>query len=157
MRVQGFTLLEVLLSLGMWSVLVIVASTQVFGGGASYTLLFWTERVADYAREAQARTMTGGGDDVFGLHIDETNDEVTLFKGASWGARDLTWDEQVLTFPDALELTSSVGDGGDIVFTNVVGDIGADQDVFVTNIDGENRSLEIRSMGGIVVSTPIIN
>ena len=155
MRAQGFTLLEVLLSFVMWSLLITIVGTQVFGGGDSYPLIFWTERTADLAREAQSRTMTGSGDDIYGLHIDETNDEVTLFKGARWGARDLTWDETVLELPDTLELTSSVGDGGDIVFSDILGAIGSDQDVYVTGPTGISRHIDILAMGGILVSTSI--
>lgn len=133
---RGFTLVELLLVLGLITVLSLGAVTLQRSVAAGRAVRAAGETLVVALREAQARAAAMAGDDGWSVRI--ANDSVTVYRGASFAARDSA-DDRVSAF--AIPVVTA--GPGDVVFAKGGGAEAAslsfrfDQDVWYVRINGE--------------------
>jgi prepilin-type N-terminal cleavage/methylation domain-containing protein len=88
---SGFTLIEMLLSVVIISLLVSVSLPIYVSFQTRNDLEITAESIVSMLRRAQTYARSGNGDSQWGVEIQSSN--ATLFKGASFGTRDTSYDE----------------------------------------------------------------
>lgn len=111
---DGFTLLEILLVLGLIAILLIVTVPLSLDFYKRQQLEVQTQSIIQTLRRTQSKSMAVESDSAFGLYI--TNQNYILFKGDSYATRDSQYDE-VFELPEIID----VGGLNEIVFTKLDG------------------------------------
>lgn len=88
---KGFTLLEILLVIGIISILLILVVPISLGFYKNQEIETQTQFLIQTLRRAQLEAMSGELDSSFGVSISSQN--YTLFKGNSYMSRDARYDE----------------------------------------------------------------
>ena len=147
-RQQGFTLVEVTITLAIFSILVVIGvalMTNTLGRNQVGNVM--TDTVSTL-RRAQWQSMNGHEDDVWGVHFE--TDSMTLFRGStySFGAS----DNVVTDLPNDIEYSSISlnGGGDDVLFDDSFGSTTAFGTLTIedTNSD-ESRSVTVNAVGMI--------
>lgn len=102
----GFTLVEVLLVLGIIGVLAGLTIPLVASLPATTNLQTAAESLASQLRRAQARAVAGWNGHAWGVAF--FADRATVFAGSSFSARDPLEDEETI-LPATVSLTSALG------------------------------------------------
>lgn len=112
-KYNGFTLVEVVLVLGIFAILSTVSFSTYTQFRGRENLETATMSVVEALRHAQANAQSGKGDSVWGVFVGST---ITLFKGASFSGRDTSYDQ-------VIGLSSGVSASGlsEITFAKVTG------------------------------------
>ncbi len=105
----GFTLLEILLVIGIISILLVFIAPLSLDFYKSQQLETQAQSVIQTLRRAQSKAMAVELDSSFGVYITDQN--YTLFKGNSYITRDVQYDE-IFDFPEII----NVGGLNEIVF-----------------------------------------
>lgn len=139
---RGFTLIEALLSLALIALLSGIAIPAYLRLQTRNDLDVATEGVALSLRRAMALSLSMDGDTDWGVRI--ATGDVTLFKGASYAARDSAYDE-VTSMP------SSISPSGlnEVVYRKFTGMPQTTGTVTLTSGNGEVQSLSINAYGTI--------
>lgn len=137
---QGFTLLEVLLSLAGITIIFgisipIYQSFQV-KNDLDITANTWVQTL----RRAQVLSEAVDGDSTWGVKIQPAG--LILFKGASYGARDTTFDE-IFTVPTSISASGTT----EIVFAKFTGNPLATGTTTLTASTAETRTININAKG----------
>ena len=139
---RGFTLIEVLLSVVLIAFITgvsvpIYRSYLVKNNLDTATMIF-----VQSLRRAQGLSQAGEGDTTWGVNI-ETG-LITVFKGASYAARDTTYDE---TFT----IADSIGISGvqEIVFSKMYGEPQTTGSVTLSSDMGHSKTITINGKGFI--------
>lgn len=142
-RAKGFTLLEILLTV---TIIGIIA-------GISLPLMqsFQNKNDSDIAanilaeswRRAQLLSQAVDGDASWGVKVQSGS--ITLFKGASYVARDAAWDED-------FQISSSLLIGGtilngEVVFTKFTGLPGVTGTIIFTTLNNETKTVTLNAKG----------
>jgi prepilin-type N-terminal cleavage/methylation domain-containing protein len=114
MNPRGFTLVELLVVMTIVAVLAVLAVRVLGNLVPDSQLALETESVVTMLRSAQAKTLSGEADDVWGVYL--TSSDATVFLGASYAGRDSAYD-QLLVFSD----TVSASGLAEIVFEERTG------------------------------------
>lgn len=138
---KGFTLVEVLLVLSI--IILLITLTIPLG------IRFYSTRQLDVSengivqtlRRAQIKAMSMERDSAFGVYI--TSEEYVLFKGDSYIARDISYDE-IFDLPDNLSITGL----SEIVFSKLKG-TPSDTGTITLFLDNRTESININEMGMI--------
>lgn len=138
----GFTLLEILLVIGIISILLVFIVPVSLDFYKSQQLEVQTQSVIQTLRRAQSKAIAIELDSSFGIHFGVSN--YTLFKGGSYfeSGRDLQYDE-IFDLPELINLTGLP----EVVFSkfegkpNVTGNIilSSDSDIKTININQVGR------------------
>ena len=136
----GFTLLEMLLSVGLIAV--------ILGIGVPVYQSFQNRNDLDIAhnlithslRRAEAKSRAVDDDTSWGVYV--TSGSVTIFKGASYLSRDTAFDE-------ILDVSSSISFTGfsEIVFTKFTGAPSTTGTITMTSKNNEIRNITINAKG----------
>lgn len=113
-KLGGFTLLEILLALGIFSILLAMIVPVSLDFYKNQELETQTQSIIQTLRRTQSKAMASESDSAFGFYI--ANQNYTLFKGNSYATRDTQYDE-VFELPEII----SVGGLNEIVFTKLDG------------------------------------
>lgn len=141
---RGFTLIELSL---------VVAIVVLIGGiSAPVYQNFQVRNNIDLAvedavhalRRAQILSQSGEGDSTWGVYISTGN--ITIFKGASFAARDVSFDE-VFEFPPNMTTSGT----SELVYSKMYGDpqSALPATITFTSINGDSRDVFINSEGMI--------
>lgn len=90
---KGFTLTEILIVIGLISLLIVVTIPVGMGFYREQLLESSTEILSVNLKKAQARALQEKGDSSWGVRIEDN--EYILFKGNDYDNRDNDWDEKV--------------------------------------------------------------
>lgn len=138
----GFTILEVLLSVAIVAILIglsipVVQTLQVTGDLDAATI-----SVIDNLRRAQNLSQSVEGDSQWGIQIQTGS--VTLFKGATYGGRDSTYDE-------ITSLANVITPSGDseIVFSKMTGTMSASKSISLQSLNSITKTITINEKGNI--------
>ena len=106
---KGFTLIELLVVIVIIAVITVIGISTFSSAVPKNQIEVEADRVVEMVRRAQSRTISGDQNGVWGVHLTANN--ITLFQGASYAARDTAFDE-------AFAFSNSVTASGltDIVF-----------------------------------------
>ncbi|MFC1622917.1 Tfp pilus assembly protein FimT/FimU [Patescibacteria group bacterium] len=137
---KGFTFLEVILTIAVIAVLVGMSAPIFYSFQAKNELDTATNIVAHSLRRAQVLSQSVDGDISWGMDI--RSGSITVFKGASYAARDADYDE---VFDVSTSITPS--GVGEIVFSKFYGEPGITGTITLTANTGNTRSLSVNSKG----------
>ena len=142
MRSGGFTLLELLLSIGVIGILTAL-SVPVWSRmiGPNDLIVAASETMASIDR-AEVLSQAVTGDSTWGVKIQSGS--VTLFQGATYATRSTGFDE-TYTLPSTITASGV----GEIVFAKVTGLPGTTGTITLTGLNGEARSLTINAKGTV--------
>ena len=140
---KAFTLIEILLVVIILAVLTGLAVPISINFYKTQQLDVNVKGVVQSLRRAQLKAMSIESDSIFGVYL--TNDSYTLFKGSSFDARDISYDEvfdlpQVITVSGIQEIAFSKFEGMPI--GGLTGDI-------ILNSNGDSRIININEIGRV--------
>lgn len=115
---RGFVLVELIIVIGIFTILVVVAIISAFSFRANIELMDTANEVIEELRLAQSKTTASEDASAYGIHLE--SDRITLFKGSDFSSRNSAFDE-VYIFPQRVEISSWDVGGDDIVFERISG------------------------------------
>lgn len=140
---KAFTLIEILL--------VVIILAVLAGSAIPVSINFYKTQqldtnvkgVVQTLRRAQLKAMSIESDSIFGVYL--TDDNYVLFKGNSFVARDISYDEvfdlpQIITVSGIQEIAFSKFEG--VPTGGLTGDV-------ILNSDGDSRTININEIGRI--------
>jgi len=99
---KGFTLIEVLLSVTLIAILAAFTTPVYLSFFLSNDVALVTSDLASSLRRAQLLSRSGASDSPWGVAIQ--NQQIILFQGTTYAARDTTFDE-ITTFGSIIDVT----------------------------------------------------
>lgn len=138
---KGFTLLEILLVIGIISILLVFIVPVSLDFYKSQQLETQTQSVIQTLRRAQSKAMSVELDSSFGVYIGVSN--YTLFKGNSYLSRDAQYDE-IFDLPELINLTGL----SEVVFSKFEGKPNVIGNVILTS-NSDTRTININQVGRI--------
>ncbi|KRT67513.1 MAG: hypothetical protein XU08_C0002G0058 [candidate division WWE3 bacterium CSP1-7] len=140
MKRGGFSLLEVLLSVTLIGVIGAFGAPLYLRLQVKNDLDLAAVSVAQSWRRAQVLTQVVEGDSVWGVRVQSGG--ITLFKGASYAARDSSYDE-VFAMPTAISPSGLL----ETTFSKVFGRAQTTGTMTLTSLNGEAHALTINAYG----------
>lgn len=137
---NGFTLLELLLSVGLMSLLAGIAAPMYLSLQAENEVAITAATLSDLLRRGQIRAQAVDGDSDWGVEM--VSSTVTIFKGSNFAARDQNFDENY-----KLAATINFSGTKEVVFTKFSGWTSASGTVLITHQDGRKKNVSISEAG----------
>lgn len=139
---SGFTLLETLLSIAIIGLIGGIGMPVYQSFQVRNDLDIVTTTVVQSIRRAQLLSQASDGDTNYGVRVETGT--ITLFKGASYGARDTTYDE-------VFDLPASITPSGvdEIVYEKFTGLPQTIGSIIFTSNTNETRTITINSKGTV--------
>jgi len=137
--ISGFSLVEIIIAIGIFSLLLGVSSAFYNRFGSASQLEIATNTVVESLRSAQAKTMMVNSDTRWGVKIALA--QVVIFKGSSYTTRDQSVDQ-------IFSVSGSVIPSGlsEIIFTPVMGNPTAIGTITLSNTAG-TKNISINEKG----------
>ncbi len=137
---KGFVLIEVLLTIFFVSLLILIGTGiyQSFQNRNSLDLA--QDTIVQSLRRAHLLSQAVANDSSWGVHIQNNN--VVIFKGLSYAARDQTYDE-VYTISKNITVSGL----NEIVFVKFTGIPLTSGSITLTNTNNQSKSIVINSLG----------
>jgi len=129
---KGFTLIELLVVLAILTAMAGLSIPFFQSFQTSSDLYTNTNSIMQTLRRAQQLAIIGKHADDWGVYFDSTNDQLTLFKGNSYSARDIEYDIQT-EYGSAFSVTTDFGN--EIYFTIYSGVPSIQGTVTVTSVN----------------------
>jgi prepilin-type N-terminal cleavage/methylation domain-containing protein len=139
-REHGFTLIEMLLSVGIIALLAGMSLPLYQSFDTRNELDISTQSLASALRRAQVYARGANDDSQWGVHIQSGT--ITLFKGAVWASRDVAYDEVTSVSP-----STAVSGLGEVLFAKLSGAPNTTGSVTLTNVNDEIRTVTINAKG----------
>jgi prepilin-type N-terminal cleavage/methylation domain-containing protein len=140
MNERGFTLIEMLLSVGIIALLAGLTTPVYQSFNNRNELDITAQSLASALRRAQVYARSVHGDSQWGVEIQ--SGAITLFKGSVFASRDTTYDEvSVISSSTAVTGTS------EILFAKLSGAPASTGSVTLTDINNEVRTVTINAKG----------
>jgi len=136
---RGVTFIELILVVAM--LLIMVTAYGAVGSNFLARNRFQnsTNEVLSFIRTAQINAMSGKSDSRWGVKV--TANQIVLFKGDSYSARDTVFDE-AFAIPPGVTVTSS-----EVVFDKLTGNPSSTLSIVVTAASGEAATVSINEIG----------
>lgn len=138
---QGLTLVEILLVVMILAILVTLSLPITLDFYRSQQLDSCIQEIVQTLRRAQLKAMSIENDSSFGVYL--TNVNYTLFKGSSFGNRDIEFDEVF-----DLSRTITVGGVQEVVFSKFEGLPSVTGDIILSN-NRSSQTITINKIGRI--------
>lgn len=137
----GFTLVEILLVMGMLTFLATIIVPTTLDFYKSQQLDTHTRQIIQALRIAQLSAMSVEEDSSFGVYL--TNDNYTLFRGSSYVTRETQYDE-VFDLPQIVNISGL----SEAVFSKLDGLPSATGQIILTN-NIKTNTIDINEMGRV--------
>lgn len=161
---NGFTLIELMVSMGIFAIIVSGSYISYLNFQRSHSLDNYTTQIIGLIYQAQNQAMsrmcvkscdiaTTGAN--FGIHFDATNRQIILYTGIVYNPND---DYNIaINLPSNINLISNLPAGDNIVFEKISGEIrDFDDDLhnfsLQENSSGQTKNLDINRLGVIDVN-----
>ena len=118
---SGFSLLEVLLSITILTMLLGVSIPYFYDSFLREGQQVMSTSLVHYLQSARQRATLRAGD-YWGVHFDSTAHEFILFNGKDFQGRNSEFDE-VYNYNSQININSSMGSSGDVVFEPGTGNL----------------------------------
>ena len=140
-KAKGFTLVELLMVLGILALLIVVSLPLTVNFYKTRQLDVHEQGIVQALRRAQLKAMSIERNSAFGVYL--TSTQYVLFKGSSYAARDTSYDE-------VFDLSGNLSVSGlsEIVFSKLNGTT-TDTGTITLSIDDKTESININEMGRI--------
>ena len=139
---RGFTLIELVMSVALISIIAGIGIPVFRDMQVRNDLSLAENAMASTLRRAQVLSMSPEGDTSWGANAQ--SGEVILFKGASFAARDTSYDEIFAISP-----TIVVSGTTEFVFAKFTGLPGTTGTLTLTSSDGDARNVSVNEKGSI--------
>ena len=144
---NGFSLIEILVVIAIISILASISTVALRSFYTSATLRSGTSEVFGALTNARSSTISAENDSVYGVHISSTT--VTRFEGATYTFGNL--GNLVYTFEGSIAATSSIiENGGDIIFSKLIGTPSATGTIYIYNKNGSGTSTILIYDSGLI-------
>lgn len=148
----GFTLLEVIVAVAILGILSAVVVTNFLFFKRDTNLNNDTQEVAGFLRLAQNKTLASENNSQYGVYFDSVGNKYILYKGASYVARDTSYD-QIRSLSGEIEFSSiSLGGANEVVFNKLTGSAGQSGSVSLRVKTNTSQTKAVYISGGGVVS-----
>ena len=137
---NGFTLLELLLSVGLIGLLAGIAAPMYLSLQAENEVTISATTIGDVLRRGQIRAQAVDGDSAWGVEL--VSSTLTIFKGNNFAARDQNFDEIY-----NLSATINLSGLNEVVFNKFSGWSSASGTVVITHQDGRIKNVSINELG----------
>lgn len=118
-RFAGFTLLEMLLAIGIVTIIAALSMASLANFNRDKALAIEAEKVLSLVAKARSLTLAAKDDSVYGVHFEAQ--KAVLFKGGSYNANDSTNQIQPLNGEVNIATVALIGGGADVVFRKLSG------------------------------------
>lgn len=139
---RGFTLIEILLVIGIFGVLISFILPLSLTFYKSQQLEVQAQSIVQILRSAQLKSMATESDSSFGVYF--TSGSYTLFKGNSYLTRDENYDE-IFDLPKIVNVSGTL----EIVFLKLEGTPKVQPAYIILNTDSDTRKIDINEVGRI--------
>lgn len=144
---RGFSLMEILVVMGLMAILATVAMRSLSGFRNEDSLVSASDIVRQTVEEARSLTLSSKNDQQHGVHFEST--QVVLFEGTTYSSSDP--DNVVRPLPSSVTITDIdlSGGGDDVVFKKLSGetDEPGTIEVTVTSISSAQATTTIYKTG----------
>ena len=137
---NGFTLLELLLSIGLMAALAGIAAPMYMSLQAENEVAIAAATTGDLLRRGQIRAQAVDGDSDWGVEM--VSSTVTIFKGNNFGSRDQSFDENY-----NLAATLNFSGLNEVVFNKFSGWTTASGTIVITHQDGRIKNVTVSELG----------
>jgi prepilin-type N-terminal cleavage/methylation domain-containing protein len=137
---QGFTLIEMLLSVGLISVIVGISLPIYASFQTRNDLEITTQTIASMFRRAQTYARGTSGDSQWGVAVQTGS--ATLFKGATFASRDATYDETTSISP-----ATNISGLGEVIFAKLTAAPSTTGSITLTSNTNDTRTITINGKG----------
>ena len=117
---KGFTLVEVLIVLGILAILSVIIFSTFIEFRKNQALVMDTDTVVEVLRQARNQTLLSKASSVYGVHF--TSSKITLFTGENYVENTATNQDFTLNSTDTILTISIVPAGVDVVFNRLTGE-----------------------------------
>ena len=144
---EGFSIVELLVVVGMISILVVLISPKMVNFYNTYQMDALSQDLVQTIRLADMRAMQSEGSSQYSVHlVSGAGGSFTLYRGTNFSSRDTNYDE-VHTLPSSLQLNYS-GTGPDINFTKLEGITANTGSITLTWPDGnQTKTVTVNGFG----------
>ncbi len=147
---KGFTILELLIVLGIMALLVGVIFSAFINVRKGNALQNDTDVIVETLRQARSQTLSSQNQMQYGVHLAST--QITLFTGASYSAGNATNQNIPLNASDTVLTITLVGGGSDVVFARLSGETTQSGTVVLSSSStGKTKTITIYKTGIIEV------
>lgn len=137
---RGYTIIEILLVLSLIAAIAGIGVPIYQRFQITTNLDIASNTLSQYLKKSQALSQSSDGDSTWGVHINDSI--ITLFKGASYGLRDVNYDEIF----DMTDCITSAGEQ-EIVFAKLSGEILNDAVITLNSCIGKTNIININTKG----------
>ena len=116
---KGFTLLEILLALGIVAILSFFGVVSLSNFNKDKALSIETEKVLSLISKARSFTLSGRDESAYGIHFEER--KIVLFKGPTYSSEAEGNEAQTLNAEVALSGISLSGGSSEVLFEKLSG------------------------------------
>ncbi len=140
MKKDGFTLLELLLSVSLIALLAAISAPMYLSLQAENEVTIAATTIGDVLRRGQIRAQAVDGDSAWGVEM--VSSTVTVFKGNNFSSRDQSFDENY-------NLSAAVNLSGlsEVVFDKNSGWTTASGTLLITHLDGRKKNVLVSELG----------
>lgn len=117
---KGFTLLEVLLVLGIAAIIAAISLTSLSNFNKDNALVIEVEKVVSLIAKARSLTLAAKKELSYGVHFEER--KIVLFSGASYSANASTNQIQLLNDEVKISSIALTGGGAEVLFKKLSGE-----------------------------------
>jgi prepilin-type N-terminal cleavage/methylation domain-containing protein len=127
---RGFTLIEVLITIGIFIILTSIVMSTFFLYRKNQSLSLDTQTVATILRQARSQTLSYKNSSVYGVHFNTT--DVVLFAGSSYDPSSPTNESYLLNYSDTIVTVTLTGGGSDVIFQRLTGETSQDGSIVIS-------------------------
>lgn len=138
---KGYTLIELLLVIGIFAIMITFATPVTLDFFTRNEVINTQQQTKHFLFRAQTLARAGAGDSQWGVRILSGN--LTLFRGSSYASRNAQYDE-ITTFATSITATGS----SEIVFARFSGVPASASAIFLSNKNA-NRTISVNTEGRI--------
>lgn len=148
---RGFTLVEMMVVIGIVSLLLVVGSVNIRSFQSRSQVTQAAEELASILREAQSRSMTVVNGQTHGIHFESGDGTYTLFEGTPFSQTNATNVKYSLDASIQFSNIALTGGGKDVIFDKLTGSTSHSGGVTISSkLDGSiQRTITITSQGKI--------
>lgn len=149
---RGFNLIELIIVIAIFAIVAGGTMVALSGFLSDSQLSDHSKQIVYSIRKAQSNSIMRVKGSQWGVNFDSAVGVVTLFKGSSYSARDINYD-QAQVLPQSLSLNNILFDSGrtEVVFTKVNGGTG-DFGSFQVQDANNNYTITINQFGKVEIN-----
>ncbi len=153
---SGFTLVELLLVMGLFAILVGLSTTNFLSFQHRTTLTAGTETLLSDIKSQQTKAMVGlapnGSSDNFGILLSQN--QYILFRGSTYSSSDSS--NFVVALPSNIQIKSIIFPNSQIIFSKGSGEIagfsGSQNTFVIQNLSGNEQKTVVVNRYGVITS-----